>query len=318
MGLSVRLYGPTVTFGLYPTDGRRMTVSSSFPLTKPILHASKPLMSTDEFLSLFSARDAHEPRDPMKAAQGSMRQALPKRFYAHAATEMRHGKVGAEWHLLLDGRGARTPARHPLTAENETIAQALAAEWAAQVDVIDPAAMPLTRLLNAAIDGVATQIDAVSKEIVSYAASDLICYRADTPQELVEQQLAIWDPLIAWASDRLNADLKVGAGVIHVAQSEEALVQVAEAVAATPAPCALAALNCMTTLTGSAIIALALAHGRLDADEAWIAAHVDEDYQAKVWGHDDEAVFRHINRRRDFDAAALVLASMRPNRMQGN
>jgi chaperone required for assembly of F1-ATPase len=264
-------------------------------------------MSTDAFLSLFGARDAHEPSDPMKAAQGSMRNALPKRFYTTASVELRQGL----WQVLLDGKAARTPARQPLAVDNQAIAVAMAAEWQAQQERIDPAAMPLTRLANAAIDGVRDVPEPVRAEIVRYAGSDLICYRAETPRELTERQRAAWDPLLAWAGSTLGAELAPANGIIHVTQSPRALARIAEAVAAVAAPVPLAALSAATTISGSAVIALALAHGRLDAESAWLAASVDEDYQASVWGADDEALFRQANRRRDFGAAALALASSR-------
>ena len=264
-------------------------------------------MSTDAFLSLFGAREEHEPRDPMKAAQGGKRNVLPQRFYASVSLELRQGL----WHVLLDGKVARTPARQPLAVDNEAIAAAIADEWQAQASQITPSTMPLTRLVNAAIDGVRDASVPVREEIVRYAASDLICYRAETPRELAERQRAIWDPLLAWASANLGADLAPASGIIHVSQPPEALDRLAEAVAAIAAPVPLAALGAATTISGSAVIALALAHGRLDADAAWEASSVDEDYQASVWGTDDEAVFRQANRRRDFGAAALALASSR-------
>ena len=264
-------------------------------------------MSTDAFLSLFGAREEHEPRDPMKAAQGGMRNALPRRFYAAVSVELRQGL----WHVLLDGKVARTPARQPLAVDNQAIATAIAAEWQAQDGQVNPATMPLARLVNVAIDGVRDAAAPVREEIVRYAGSDLICYRAETPRELAERQRAIWDPLLAWASTDLGADLVPASGIIHVTQSPRALARIAEAVASIAAPVPLAALSAATTISGSAVIALALAHGRLDAEAAWQASSVDEDYQASVWGADDEAVFRQANRRRDFEAAALALASSR-------
>ena len=264
-------------------------------------------MSTDAFLSLFSGRDDAAPVDPMKAAQGSMRNALPRRFYKQAGTDLRNG----QWHLVLDGRPARTPAKRFLAIENSAVAQALAAEWQAQDEVIHPATMPLTRLLNAALDGVALQPEAVRDEIVRYGGNDLICYRADAPAELVQLQGEAWDPLMAWSRVHLGASLLLARGIVHVEQPASAIKAIQDAVAGVAAPVPLAALSMVTTLTGSSVISLALAHGHLDADAAWNAAHVDEDYQSRVWGVDDEAIARLVNRRRDFAAAALVLASVR-------
>ncbi len=271
-------------------------------------------MSTDEFLGLFAPREPHEPRDPMKAAQQSMRAGLPRRFYQTAGLE----RMADGWRLVLDGKPARTPARHPLMAANETVAAALASEWNAQAELIDPATMPLTRLVNAALDGVAAQAGAVRAEITRYAGTDLICYRAEAPAELSDAQAGLWDPLVAWAREALGAPLMLGAGVVHVPQPELALEQVARAVEAVPAPLPLAALSTVTTLTGSAIIARALAHGRLGPDEGWGAAHVDEDHQSRVWGVDDEATARMAARRRDYDAAALVLDATRREEGQGD
>ncbi len=262
-------------------------------------------MSTDAFLSLFSGRDDAAPADPMKAAQGSMRNPLPRRFYSDAGTELRDG----QWYLLLDGRPARTPAKRFLAVADRAVAVALAAEWQAQAEVIHAARMPLTRLLNAAIDGVALQAEAVRDEIVRYGGNDLICYRADAPAELVELQGEAWDPLLDWSRLHLGASLLTARGIVHALQPASAVKSIEDAVSGVPSPVPLAALSLVTTLTGSAVIALALALGRLDADEAWAAAHVDEDYQARIWGADDEAMARQANRRRDFDAAALVLAS---------
>ena len=262
-------------------------------------------MSTDAFLSLFSGCDDTSPVDPMKAAQGSMRNALPARFYKDAGTDLRDG----QWHLLLDGRPARTPAKRFLAVADRTVALALVAEWLTQADVIRAATMPLTRLLNAAIDGVALQAEAVRDEIVRYGGNDLICYRADAPAELVELQAEAWDPLMEWARVHLGADLMTARGIVHAEQPDSAAKGIRDAVSGVPSPVPLAALSLVTTLTGSAVIALALASGHLDAAAAWAAAHVDEDYQARIWGADDEAATRQANRRRDFDAAALVLAS---------
>jgi chaperone required for assembly of F1-ATPase len=264
-------------------------------------------MSTDEFLSLFGAREAHEPRDPMKSAQQGMRGAMPKRFYKQVSLLVTEDGCA----LQLDGKTARTPGRALLTVGDTRVATALMQEWDAQVGIIDPATMPLTRLINAALDGVAKEAEAVRAEIVRYVGSDLICYRAETPQELAALQEQAWDPLMSWAHEQLDAPLRVATGVIHVSQPPDATNAVAGAVAGYQAPLILAALSSVTTLTGSAIIALALARGRLSADGAWLAAHVDEDYQSRVWGADDEAVFRQANRRRDFDAAVLVLDSAR-------
>jgi chaperone required for assembly of F1-ATPase len=209
--------------------------------------------------------------------------------------------------VALDGRIAKTPGKKPLAVAPRGVAEALAGEWRAQAGTIDPATMPLTRLINAALDRVAAEMAGVRAEIVKYAGSDLICYRAETPAKLIAAQDAAWSPLVAWAKDALRVRLRLATGVVHVPQD----AAVGEAVAAAVAPLDalnLAALHLAMTLTGSAIIALALARGRLTPDQAWAAAHIDEDWQMAQWGTDPTALAARAARRRDFDAAALVLA----------
>jgi chaperone required for assembly of F1-ATPase len=200
----------------------------------------------------------------------------------------------------------RTPARRVLAAPTLALAEAIAAEWQAQKDVIDPAKMPLTRLANAIIDGVADAPQPVAAEIAKYLASDLLLYRAGAPPGLVERQAQHWDPILDWARQALGADFKLGEGVVHVAQPEAAL---AAARAAIPLePWRLGAVHAMTTLTGSALIALAMARGALSADAAWQAAHVDEDWNLAQWGRDEMAAARREFRFAEFQAAATVLA----------
>lgn len=227
-----------------------------------------------------------------------------KRFWREAAI----APEGGGYRLLLDGRPARTPGRRPLTVPTLVAAQVLADEWNAVADVIKPADMPMTRLANSAIDGVADRIAEVRADIVKYAASDLLCYRAAGPEQLVARQNELWDPLLDWAREALGARMVLAEGVMFVVQPPEAVAAIARAVAAAPAPCALAALHMATTMTGSALLALALSRGRLDAAAAWTAAHVDEDAQMQIWGIDEEALQRRAQRRREFDAAALMLA----------
>jgi chaperone required for assembly of F1-ATPase len=194
-----------------------------------------------------------------------------------------------------------------LAAPTLALAEAIAAEWQAQQDVIDPAKMPLTRLANAIIDGVADAPLPVAEEIARYLASDLTFYRAGSPQGLVERQIRHWDPILAWARQAFGADFKLGGGVVYVAQPEAAL---AAARAAIPEePWRLGAVHVVTTLTGSALIALAMARGALSADAAWQAAHVDEDWNVAQWGRDEMAMARREYRLAEFQAAATVLAS---------
>ena len=251
---------------------------------------------------------AGEGIDPVELARRDLKKSLPKRFYKLAAIE----PDGELFALALDGRRARTPARNALTLPSAPLAQALAAEWNAQAEYIDPGEMPLTRLVNSAFDGVAREMDATAAEIVKYAGSDLLCYRAGEPQALAAEQSERWDPLIAWAREALGARFHLAEGVMFVDQPAETKHVIAAAVArivgdGPAASLRAAALNVVTTLTGSALIALALAHRRLTAQEAWSLAHLDEDFQMRAWGADSEALARRERRWREMQAAGLVL-----------
>jgi chaperone required for assembly of F1-ATPase len=242
------------------------------------------------------------PDDPIEATRRSMRTALPRRFYATVAT----AAVADGYAVRLDDKPVRTPARRVLAAPTLALAEAIAAEWQAQKDVIDPAKMPLTRLANAIIDGVADAPLPVADEIAKYLASDLLFYRAGSPPGLVECQARRWDPILDWARQALGADFRLGEGVVYVAQPEAAL---AAACAAIPEePWRLGAVHVVTTLTGSALIALAMARGALSVDAAWQAAHVDEDWNVAQWGRDEMAIARREYRFAEFQAAATVLA----------
>jgi len=242
------------------------------------------------------------PDDPIAATRRSMRTALPRRFYETAAIAAQAGGYA----VRLDDKPVRTPARRVLAASTLALAEAIAAEWQAQKDVIDPAKMPLTRLADAIIDGVADAPLPVAEEIAKYLASDLLFYRAGSPQGLVERQARHWDPILDWARQAFGADFELGEGVVYVAQPEAAL---AAARAAIPEePWRLGAVHSITTLSGSALIALAMARGALSADAAWDAAHVDEDWNMAQWGRDEMAMARREFRLAEFQAAATVLA----------
>jgi chaperone required for assembly of F1-ATPase len=238
------------------------------------------------------------PDNPMEAARRGARPILRKRFYERAST----APEGPLYAVRLDDKPVRTPAGRLLAAPTLALAQALAAEWEAQRDLIDPAKMPLTRLANSIIDGVSERSAPVAEEVARYLASDLICYRAGG---LVERQARHWDPIVEWARNVLGARLLLAEGVVHVTQPETAL---AVAAAAIPGdPWRLGALHSVTTLTGSALLALALAQGRITADEAWAAAHVDEDWNMEQWGRDELALERRAYRYAELQAAATVL-----------
>jgi chaperone required for assembly of F1-ATPase len=241
---------------------------------------------------------------PMQRAQRGMRPTPLRRFYTEARAVERDGAFVLE----LDGKPARTPARHPLAVSQRALGDALANEWNALGETIDPAQMPLTRLLNVAIDRVAGEGDAVAADIARYAASDLVCYRAGEPAGLVEAQQAAWDPVLDWARGELRARFTLAEGVRHVEQPAASRAAVRAAIDAIERPFGLAALATVTVLTGSVLIALMLARGALSADAVWDAGHVDEGWNAAQWGEDAEAQARLAVRRMEFDAAAKVLA----------
>jgi chaperone required for assembly of F1-ATPase len=250
---------------------------------------------------IFEEIFAKDPLDAMEAARRSMRPALRRRFYDKATIES--GPEG--FSVRLDGKPVRTPARRLLTAPSPALAEAMAAEWEAQKEVVDPAAMPLTRLANSIIDGVAQAPLPVAEEIAQYLGSDLLFYRAEGPRALVERQARQWDPVLAWVRDALGARFVLATGVMFVEQPEEAM---AAAKAAIPADAwRLGAVSSITTLTGSALLALAMLRGRLSVDEAWAAAHVDEDWNMEFGGRDERALERRAYRFAEMLAAAEVL-----------
>lgn len=257
----------------------------------------------DVFEEIF-ALESLDPVDPRERARRNVR-ALRRRFYEAAAVR----EEAEGFAVVLDGRPVRTPARRGLAAPRRTLAEAIAQEWQAQAEYIDPAGMPMTRLANTIIDGVAAAQREVAAEIVKYLGSDLVCYRAATPEGLVARQQLHWDPVLAWAKERLGAEFATVAGVTFRCQPDEVI---ARAEAAIPRdPWRLGAVHAVTTLTGSALIALKLAAGELSLDDAWTAAHVDEDWNMEFWGRDELGMQRRVFRFAEMTAAARVLTEMR-------
>jgi chaperone required for assembly of F1-ATPase len=246
--------------------------------------------------------------DPEEMVRRSTRGPQRKRFYQHAGfAEIAEGFV-----LTLDDKRVHTPGKRALTAPSRELAEAIAAEWEAQGDTLDPMTMPLTRLGNSVIDGVVERTDAVIDDVAKYFETDLLFYRASYPAALVERESRHWDPVLYWAKDTLGAHFILAEGIVHVRQPEPAL---AAARAALPDdPWSVAAFHVVTTLTGSALLALALWHGVLNPDQVWAAAHVDEDWNIDQWGVDAEVAARRAARRTDFAASARVLATLRPAR----
>lgn len=218
-----------------------------------------------------------------------------RRFWTEVAVIPEHG-------IALDGRPVRTPGRVELILPTPALAEAVAAEWRASGDTLDPAAMLLTGLANAATDRIAPDRLTFAAGLARFGETDLLCYRADGPEPLVARQAAGWDPVIAWARGRYDIRLETTTGIIHRAQPAATVARLGEAVAALDA-WTLAALSPLVTLTGSLLLGLALLEGALTPDETWAAAHVDEDWQAEQWGEDQLATERRDLRRREFDAA---------------
>lgn len=251
-----------------------------------------------DFLSYDPRHEKVEAPDPVARARELSRQDLPKRFYAEVSVAP--GDAGHR--VLLDGRPVRTPAKRYLELPRTDLAEAIAAEWRAQVGHVDPRRMPYTRLANSVVDGVADRMSAVADDILAYAGSDLVCYRASDPARLADRQTETWDPLLDWIEETFGARFLVGEGVMPVTQDAEAIAALAPSVRALDA-WRLAGLHSITTLTGSVVVALALLEGRLDAESGWAAATIDERWNMELWGSDEEAVARLEQRRREFDVA---------------
>lgn len=231
--------------------------------------------------------------DEQVAHPGREKRRLPKRFYEKAEA----GPHEEGHAVLLDGRAVKTPSKRVLAVPVRALAEAIAGEWDAQRPEIDPRAMWLTRLANTAIDLVAPRRADVVAELVTYAETDLLCYRADRPQSLAARQAALWDPLLGWAAER-GIRLQSTIGILHVAQEKASLAAYGQAVE-TLDPFRIAGLHNAVTLTGSAIIGLAVALGRLTPEEAFDIAHVDENWQMELSGEDEEERARLEARRAD-------------------
>jgi chaperone required for assembly of F1-ATPase len=222
-----------------------------------------------------------------------------KRVYKSVTTRA----VEDGWGVTLDERPLRTPAKRDLLVPSETLAAAIAGEWDAQDPDIRPETMPLTRLATTAIDRTAATRDTVVAEVANYAATDLVCYRAEHPPALAARQEAVWQPLIDWAAGRYDAGLAVTAGIVPTAQSPASLKAYAGAVAALD-DFRLTALQAATGACGSLVIALALYERRLDAEGAFTASQLDETFQIEAWGEDAEAVARRAALAEDIKAVA--------------
>jgi len=220
---------------------------------------------------LFEEASGKSPLDPEEAVRRTTRGPRRKRFYAHAGVV--EGADG--FAITLDDKPIRTPSGRQVVVPVRAIADAIVAEWQAQKEFIDPLTMPMTRFANSVVDAVVERVEAVTSDIAKYFQSDLLFYRAGHPAALVAREAAHWDPLLFWAADTLGAHFILAEGIVHVRQPDSAI---AAARAALPTdPWSVAALHVVTTLTGSALLALALERGVLDQDRVWAAAHVDEE-----------------------------------------
>lgn len=247
---------------------------------------------------------SHE--NPMERARAQMRQPRPKRFYSQV--EMAEADDG--FRVLLDGKPVRTPGRAFLALPTEAAAALVAAEFDAQGELLDIPGMPVLRLANTALDGVAQDPQAVLEDILRYASCDLVCYRADGPEGLLARQAECWDRVVDWARSVLSARMVLAEGVMHVDQPRESIAAIGVHLNARREPFRLAALHVITSLTGSALIALAVDMGELTVEEAWTAAHVDEDWTIEQWGEDAEAMALRASKHRDMVGAARLLEAL--------
>ena len=223
-----------------------------------------------------------------------------KRFYRSATAD-------PDGMIRLDGKPVMTPARRPLALPGAGLAHAIAAEWAAQGDRVDPRAMPLTGLANAAIDRIGPDCLGQARRLGEYAQTDLLYYRAEGPEALVARQRELWDPIIAWARARYGVDFEVIVGIVHRPQPRSTIERLSRAVAELDA-FTLAGLTPLVTISGSLVLALALLEGATGVDAAWAAASLDEHWQLERWGEDSEAAQALALREGEFRAAARFLA----------
>ncbi|WJR81143.1 ATP12 family protein [Bradyrhizobium sp. NP1] len=254
---------------------------------------------------LFEEGLGPSPLDPGEAVRQAARTPQRKRFY----TSVEAVEADGGFAVTLDGKPIKTPSGRKVIVPRREIADVIAAEWQAQQDVIDPLTMPMTRLANSVVQGVLDRVDLVADDVAKYLRSDLLFYRAGHPEALVEREARHWDPVLFWAAETLGAHFILAEGIVHVRQPDAA---VAAARAAFPDdPWSIAALHVVTTITGSALLAVALKHGMRSPDEVWAAAHVDEDWNGEQWGIDEEVAARRAARLKEFRAAAQLLDLMR-------
>lgn len=252
--------------------------------------------------------DAHKHMDDgYGRAQHLNKVELPKRFYK----EVDVARLEDGYAVTLDGRQVRTPGHKlPIVVPALSIAQTLASEWAAQGEFIDPATMPIVRLINSAVEGGADKIAEFRAEIGKFVAGDLLLYRADSPQELVAEQEREWDGALVAVARKFDVAFQPTIGILHQPQPPETLRKLDEAIA-NEGLFSLIGMLSITGLTGSGILAIAHRFDLLTPDQVWTAAHVDEDHQIRLWGEDEEASERRAKRRVEFDVAVAVVEALR-------
>jgi len=255
---------------------------------------------------LFEEASGTSPFDPEEAVRRAARRPRRKRFYARAAI----AETADGFYITLDDKPIRTPSGRQVVVPRREIADAVVAEWEAQKEFIDPLTMPMTRLANSVVEAVVDRVEAVAEDMAKYFQSDLLFYRAGHPEALVSREAAHWDPLLFWAAETLGAHFILAEGIVHVRQPESAIAAVRAALPADP--WSIAALHVVTSLTGSALLALALKRGVLAPDQVWAAAHVEEDWNSEKWGADEEVAARRAARLVDFMAAVSILKALNP------
>ena len=259
---------------------------------------------------LFDEVAGQSPLDPQEAVRRTTRTPQRKRFYAKVDVRAAAaGEAADGFTVTLDGRPIKTPSGRVVAIPVRPIADAIAAEWEAQAETIDPLTMPMTRFANSVAEGVVERAGLVAADVAKYLGSDLLFYRAGHPEALVARESKHWDPVLFWAAKTLGAHFILAEGIVHVSQPEPAIEA---ARAALPSdPWSIAALHVVTTLTSSALLALALKHGVLDPDQVWAAAHVDEDWNIENWGIDEEVAARRAARLVDFTAASRIVDALK-------
>lgn len=245
-------------------------------------------------------------QNPLKAAQVAMQPELPKRFYKECTVV----KAEGAFLVLLDGKSIKTPGKNTICLPTREAAEILCREWQAQETVIDPKSMHATRIVNTAIDGISQNVQGVLDDIVKYAGSDLLCYRAEAPQDLVEKQASHWDPILNWVRIEFEAKFFLVQGIMPASQSEETISAFKSAVDEYQDPISVACLHTFTSMSGSALLALALAKKQISPEAAWEAAHVDEHWNESLWGEDFEAIAARAKKFDEFLASFDLFRSV--------